>query len=87
MATKQNQRTPSKQAETLRKQKMQTDMKIQKNDTYSINDKQMPKKNAKKMQKNAKKMPSKCQKNAKKMTRQIQNDKPKCKKNAKKMTK
>ena len=56
MATKQNQLTASKQAETLRKQNMRTDMKSEKNDTY-INDKQMTKKcktNAKKMQTNDK---------------------------------
>jgi hypothetical protein len=58
MATKQNQLTASKQAETLRKQNMRTDMKREKNDTY-INDKQMTKKCKKKMQ-------NKRQKNAKK---------------------
>ena len=57
MATKQNQLTPSKQAETLRKQNMQTDMKSEKNYTY-INDKQMTKKCKTKMQ-------NKCQKNDK----------------------
>ena len=61
MATKQNQLTASKQAETLRKQNMRTDMKSEKNDTY-INDKQMTK-NAK--QKNAKQTPKKWQKNDK----------------------